>query len=152
MSWEMFRLVAALVCVAASLVILAFLLVRRLRRRPPAAQTSLGMRRLHAEVAELRNRLDEIRAVLSDDLDARSDALKDACREADRRIAELRRLTGSGRQADAPQSPDCGGREGQEIMRLSRQGLEPVEIARRMKMPVGEVDLVLRLRQSVEQR
>ncbi|MFP3937674.1 MAG: DUF6115 domain-containing protein [Phycisphaerae bacterium] len=155
MSWETFRLAFAIVCIAATIAILGYLLVRRLRRRPPAgsaAQTSLGIRRLHAEVADLRRQLDEIRTVLDEDLAARGDALRDACREADRRIADLRRLTDSGSESDESRSCVCGGREGQEILRLSRQGLEPVEIARRMKMPVGEVDLVLRLQESVEQR
>lgn len=155
MSWETFRIVAVLVCIAASVAILCYLLVRRLRRRPPAgsaAQTSLGIRRLHTEVDRLRRQLDEIRGVLDEDLAARGDALWDACRDADRRIAELRRLTDSEPDSSKPSSSVGGGRKGQEILRLSRQGLEPVEIARRMKMPVGEVDLVLRLHESVEQR
>lgn len=153
MSWETFRFVAVTVLIAISVAIVLYLLVRRLRRRPPtgpARQMSLGIRRLHADVAELRQRLDEMRAELAEKLPERMDALNNVCRDADERIAELRRLTDSGEQ-DA-QDAGCGENESPEILRLSRQGLDPVEIARRMKMPVGEVELVLRLHESVEQR
>jgi hypothetical protein len=154
MNWETFRLVATAACITGSVVILVFLLVRRLGRRPPAAsglgsgQTALGMRRLHADVADLRQRIEAVRVEFTDDLPQRLDGLQEAVRRADERIAELRRLT-------APAEPTAqrrSGREGEEILRLSRQGLEPVEIARRMKMPVGEVNLVLRLEQSAGQR
>jgi hypothetical protein len=154
MNWETFRLVATAACITGSVAILVYLLIRRLGRRPPAAsglsggQAPLGIRRLHADVAELRQRVEAVRTDLTHDLPERLDALQEAVRRADERIAELRRLSAPAEPAGGQR----GGREGDEILRLSRQGLEPVEIARRMKMPVGEVNLVLRLEQSAGQR
>lgn len=149
MNWETIRTVAAAACVGASVLILFYLLVRRLRRRPPAAsglRTSVGIRQLHAEVADLRRRVEALGEQIET---GRADALREAIGQADERIAELRRLAGL---VEPQQTGRREGREGQEILRLSRQGLEPVEIARRMKMPVGEIELVLHLERSAERQ
>ncbi len=51
---------------------------------------------------------------------------------------------------DAPPTPSAGSADKmdplyEEILRLSGQGLDPIEIARRVEMNVGEVELVLNL-------
>jgi hypothetical protein len=64
--------------------------------------------------------------------------------EVDQRIEELRRLsaqavTTSGLARSALE------RQQAEVFRLSRQGLDGVEIARRLELDVGEVELMLNL-------
>jgi DNA-directed RNA polymerase specialized sigma24 family protein len=38
-----------------------------------------------------------------------------------------------------------------QIFRLRLQGLEPIDIARRMRVPVGEVELTLKLRKAQQE-
>ncbi len=83
---------------------------------------------------------------LPGDLEQRIRRLQKLIADADGRIDELRRLAAA-REDDAglyqPDGPDEQARA--EIIRLGRQGLEAVEIARRMDVAVGEVELVINL-------
>ncbi len=70
--------------------------------------------------------------------------LRQLLAEVDQRIEELRQLsaqavTASGLARSALE------RQQAEVLRLSRQGLDGVEIARRLELDVGEVELMLNL-------
>ena len=77
-----------------------------------------------------------------------AEELRRLIEQADARIAELRRLLDEPHQpgryrADRPADP-----RREEILRLSRQGLVPEEIARRLAMNVGEIELIINLQRS----
>jgi len=76
---------------------------------------------------------------------ARAEALRKLLAELDVRIAELRRLSGPG--ADGRHSPAAESRR-DEIRRLANQGIDPVGIAQRLDMHVGEVELMVHLDRS----
>ena len=108
--------------VAAGLLILSVLAWARSRRAAGHGEK--------ADAAEPERRIAELQKLLS---------------EADTNIAALRaRLEQAGtadRSGAAPQENPAN----VEIIRLGRGGLDVVEIAKRVNMPVGEVQLVLNL-------
>lgn len=99
---------------------------------------------------DVRSMLEELEQ-LADRIDARLNGkiqhLSDLLNQAQGKIDRLEELSSrSARDEEDPERPhDPAGRE---VLRLWGQGLDPVEIARRMEMDVGEVQLVLRLEKA----
>jgi len=141
----------ALLNVATILIVIA--IVRLHRRGGPE-----GGERIGQDVAELVEQLDRLADHIDARLERRSAVLERQLAAADARIAELRRLTetpGLTRSvadeslAISPSESglDPRGRRA-EILRLVRQDVDPVEIARRLHIDVGEVELVVHLDRS----
>lgn len=122
---------------------------RRARRAAGEGPGAVGACRQDAEtplrrdVAALARELDRLAEAINTRTERRAGELTALLEEADRRIAELRRLMdlprpgpGIRQEADARRS---------EIIRLAAEGTDPLEIARRTRSDVGEVELVLSL-------
>ncbi len=119
--------VAISLALLAAAILLLFVLVYLKHRRIASTQDGPG----RLADAEIQTRMAEMRKLLAD---------------ADRKIDRLRDLTaGSDESAELAWSDSSGHPKGDEIIRLGRQGLDAVEIARRLHTPVGEVQLVLNL-------
>lgn len=114
----------------------------RAPRKGPAAQLDAAGR----DAAQLARQLERAIADVDARLDERAEQLRGLLAEANERIAELRYLRdnsasgGDGGPTDPRQA---------EVVRLATQQIHPVEIARRLAMDVGEVELVLSLSRSV---
>jgi len=120
-----------------------------LSRNPPRATESQQLGRdLEALVVEL----EELSRQISAQIDTRFAKLEAAIRDADRRIAVLRRLT----HQDTPQTDDqpdaAAGEDARHgiVYELADAGLSPVEIARELGKTPGEVELILKLRKSAD--
>ncbi len=130
--------VAAVMLAAAGLIVLSLIWIVRERRtiNPMSPQ----------QIGDLIRRLDE------------------AVARAQARLADIQRLTGSLPEAPAaPPAPAQAPRpslesllppprlepQQGEVLRLHQQGLEMVEIARRLDLTVGEVELTLNLAKSL---
>ena len=135
--WEPIVIFAA-VLLAAMIVVLLVVLRHARRMRRSRETIDDGVRE---DVTELMTAL----AGLADEIDRRTgdrlEALRRLCAEADEKISRLREPS----RAEAPPAAPIGGTSRAEILRLSNHGLTNVEIAQRMGLRVGEVDLVLRL-------
>ncbi|MFP4354596.1 MAG: DUF6115 domain-containing protein [Phycisphaerae bacterium] len=124
------------------LLVLYLLLSRQGRRqsvaeelRPAEKPSRSDVRRMMDELADLAEQID-VR------MDSRIQQLQEAIGQADARLRQLRQ------SQEPPCRPDyqtVGDPAHGEILRLDRQGLDAVEIARRMEMDIGEVELVLNL-------
>ena len=141
----------ALFNVATILIVVAIV---RLHRRSGVE----GDERIGQDVAELVEQLDRLADHIDARLERRSAVLERQLAAADERIAELRRLTETpglirsvGDESLAI-SPSESGRDPRgrraEILRLVRQDVDPVEIASRLHIDVGEVELVVHLDRS----
>ncbi|MFW6133711.1 MAG: hypothetical protein ACOC8F_07415 [Planctomycetota bacterium] len=128
------------------LVTLGLAVVVRRRRRPAdrsnvASQPRLGEAAGNSpeDVDRLLRRADQI----AGELDAKAGRLERLISEADARIARM-----GAPEADPPgqyaaDGPDAATRDA--IVRLRRNEVAPADIARRLGMDVGEVELVLNL-------
>jgi hypothetical protein len=94
--------------------------------------------------AELADRLEQLSRRLAADLDERTGEMERLLKEADARISELRRLSPAAGEGRYEPNGEGDARRA-EVRRLCGRGLEPVEIARRMQMDVGEVELMINL-------
>jgi len=147
-------LLAACGLAAGVLVMLVIVTVKHTSTRKPQAEdpaaTAIAAR------GDLRQLMGELQA-LADQVDeriaSRLTKLSSVLAETDATIADLQaklRLLNGGRHTDLPDKGPAGpdgrpsSRHG-DVMRLHGQGLDTVEIARRMRMSVGEVELVLNL-------
>ena len=140
------------VAAGAALVLLTVLAVV-LRRRRGASPDEAGA----GGAGDLRHLGRRIRRL---DLIARraQARVKAQVEELRRLLARAERLTGGvpARASDAAPSaepeeaplPAIVQSQRDQVLRLSLQGLEPIDIARRMSMPIGEVELTLRLHQK----
>jgi methyl-accepting chemotaxis protein len=137
----------AAVAAAASLVLGVLLLIlymvltrqSRQMRKDAIAGADASMRQ------DVRRLMDEL-GHLAEQIDLRMDARIQELQEAmDRAETTLQRLGSGGKGPDyRPIRDPAHG----EILRLDGQGLDSIEIARRMEMDVGEVELVLNLNRS----
>ena len=140
--------VAAVLAAAGACSLAALIWLRRrrgleVRRLSRARQDVAGIledaSRLIAELEDLARRI--VRRV-----DDRIGRLQELLEQADQRLGRLEELC---RQAAARPSAASGSAAApiarSEILRLSGQGLQSVEIARALQMDVGEVELVLNL-------
>ncbi len=136
----------AAVAAAASLVLGVLLLIlymvltrqSRQMRKDAIAGADASMRQ------DVRRLMDEL-GHLAEQIDLRMDARIQELQEAMGRAEKtLQRLGSEGISDYRPIRDPAHG----EILRLDGQGLDSLEIARRMEMDVGEVELVLNLNRS----
>jgi DNA-directed RNA polymerase specialized sigma24 family protein len=126
--------------------------VRRARRGAPAGSVGAGeLRRMGRRIRQLERiarrteerlnaRMDELRRLLAqaDDLTARGGGLYVPQDVPDRADAD-------GTPKGLSAVPAMLEKQRDQIFRLRLQGLETVDIARRMRLPIGEVELTLKL-------
>ncbi|MGA2265099.1 MAG: hypothetical protein ABSH10_01545 [Phycisphaerae bacterium] len=102
---------------------------------------------LRNDVADLAGQLEDFARRIDGRVDDRLDRLQALLAEADKKQQELRRLTEAAGQPGGKLAGASGGASGQ-VLALASQGLDSVEIARRLKMDVGEVELMINLHRS----
>ena len=90
----------------------------------------LVLRRLRNAIELIRRRLDELQQSLE---------------RAENRIAQLEAARRAGGDDPAGGGRPAAALKADEVSRLASQGLNAVEIARRMNMDVGEVELMINL-------
>ena len=129
--WQWF-LAGALVLVNIATILIVIVVVR------------LHLRRVARALSETRSG-SSLSPEAGGEAKAREEALRKLLAEVDARIAELRRLGGP--RADGCYGPPGDSRRS-EIRRLAGQGVDPVGIAQRLDMHVGEVELMLHLDRS----
>jgi hypothetical protein len=135
--------------IAAGLILLIVYLVlarkrdvmRSLRKGQAANQAAWNrdLRNMLAELQDLALRVDRR-------LNGRMERLSELIDQADRTIHRLEQRCQPGPEAlgsHGHRDPAC-----KRVLTLAGQGLDPVEIARRMEMDVGEVQLVLQLQET----
>jgi hypothetical protein len=145
-------LAGALVLLNAATVVIALgvtrLHLRRAARRRAAVEPDGGgdeadLSGVCDEAAAMIRQLDRLGRDIDTRIAERAEGLRALLAKADHRIAELRRLSDPrpGQAADgAPADP-----RQRLILRLAGHRMDPVEIARRVGVDVGEVELVLSL-------
>jgi hypothetical protein len=145
--------------VAALLYIILRPMMRRKKDALDGAGPSLGLaqqRSVEREMSNLLVELSEMARQVSAQLDTRSARLEALMDEADRRIAELRRLSqppagGVQRQPGEdsfapPERQPIADQRHLDVYHLADEGNSPQEIAHRLGRPQGEVELILALR------
>lgn len=159
--------------VGAVLIIAGMLMAFRKRRRgqpaedlTPAEQVERHqqLRGVRRDLEELMVEVEQLAKRFAGQMDARAAKLETLLREADQRIAELRRLQGG--TADAAAKPNAAARAedvaaagpapleapadplARAVYRLCDEGLAPPDIARKLNEHVGKVELILALRQA----
>ncbi len=135
--WQWF-LAGALVLVNAATVLIVVAVVRlHLRRAAGRDEADEPPRQPGGLPEDIEPRLAE-----------RVERLRGLLAEADQRIAELRRLREPARWAR--QGPGPADARQREVLRLARQQMGAVDIARQVDLDVGEVELLLSLYGSPE--
>ena len=105
-------------------------------------------RQAQADLAELMKELDRAGDRLETRVDAKMQQLRQAVAEAEKKMGQFRGVADDLSEAGGKRPLRIGPGRGGEVAELSRQGLDPVEIARRTHLNVGEVELLLSLRRS----
>jgi hypothetical protein len=131
---------AAGLVAGAILAVLGIRLARRDRKRTDLAA-------LRNDVADLAGQLEDFARRIDNRVDDRLGRLQTLLAEADKKQQELRHLTEAAGQAGDKPAIAPGGTSGQVLV-LASQGLDSVEIARRLQMDVGEVELMINLHRS----
>jgi DNA-nicking Smr family endonuclease len=98
-------------------------------------------------VAELVTQLEDFARRIDQRVDEQLDRLQTLLAEAEKKQEALRRQMEAATQSSSSSGGVSKGATGQ-VMALAAQGLDSVEIARRLKMDVGEVELMLNLHRS----
>ena len=152
---EWFLLVAGSMALGVALAVLGAMAVGRLRRRGGLAGEagSAGA----GDVRHLKRRIRRLNRIAR----RAQERVQGQVAELRRLLEKAQRLTGGAAPASANASdpdgpagpaedPPPAGLQRQRdlVLRLSLQGLEPIDIARRLDMPVGEVELTLKLHQE----
>ncbi|MFB3893191.1 MAG: hypothetical protein ACE15C_14335 [Phycisphaerae bacterium] len=154
--WEIVGICASMLTAAAAVVLgmLTFTRRRAADGRPgrPSGD-SAGAGGISDDVRELMEQLERLAGQLDAKFDAKLDELRKALAEADVKIAEIRELVEREYRQDSPQlrgkrTLKIGQALGAEVARLGRTGMDAVEIASRLKIDVGEVELFLSLDRS----
>jgi hypothetical protein len=143
------------------LVILSVSLLRRTQQRRATGRDLTREQRarlrdqqeLRTSLDELLTQLDEAAERIKTQINAQNAKLDAAVRAADERIACL---TNPGRPAPPvspvdPSSPPAAPANPQRIYTLADQGATPIAVADALQMPVGEVELILSLRNYAAQ-
>lgn len=157
--WVQWLLPLGLVMIVGSIVISL-----RNRRRRGAGKTdranptareilerSKQTRGMQSDLEELMVEIERLTRRFASQLDAKTQRLEQLIDEADSKIARLERLSGPDAAASPP-AADAGPTElhidptSRSVYELADQGLEPVEIARRLSETPGKVELILALR------
>ncbi|MFA6135122.1 MAG: hypothetical protein WC869_14000 [Phycisphaerae bacterium] len=134
----------------------ALLRHRRLARARRAGKPDAD--RLAHDAAALAEQLDKFANQVEARVDDRLERLQRLLDEADARIAELRRLTGSSpapRAAEKPGAAPAGSMSlspVEQVLNLHDQGLARLDIARRLGMEIAQVDLTLNLYRAAASR
>jgi outer membrane murein-binding lipoprotein Lpp len=151
--WDIIAVCASMLLAAAAVVLglLGLARARSSRSGPRAAGDSARAAEACNDVRDLMAQLDRLAAQLEGRLDACLEKVRAASAEADAKIARLQELGegAAGEPTGRPKRPiKISEAAGLEVMRLSRTGMDPVEIARQLKVDVGEVELVLSLQRA----
>jgi len=115
------------------------------RQRPGAGGTVTDIDRLRSDVAELAGQLEDFARLIDKTVDQRLGQLRSLLAEADSRIRQLERLVAD---ASGGQPPPAQAAQADMIIAMAAQGLDSVEIARRLGIDVGQVELTLHLRRA----
>ena len=99
------------------------------------------------DIGELVDHLEKLAGQIDERIDRRLAQVAEQLSRADARIAEMNQQLRQEQEAARP-IIKLSQATGSEISRLGKEGLDAVEIARRMRMNVGEVELILNLQQS----
>ena len=132
---------------AATVVIVALVVRWHLHRaRAQQALSPAALEALRHGLAEQARRIEQLTDRIEMQLARRDERLDGILAELDCRMAEIRRASANlGSQAGATEkSLPCPARL--QVQRLADQNITPPEIARRMNMDIGEVELILALR------
>ena len=127
------------------LLLLVYLKARRASAAPPHDQAHAAARRLErlaasgAELEELAGRIDQ-------ELARRLSELRELLARIDGKLDQLRRLADRPAAGDGADAPAPRESKRQEALRLAERGADPVEIARRLDMDVGEVQLLINIK------
>ncbi|MCJ7543044.1 MAG: hypothetical protein MUP47_00510 [Phycisphaerae bacterium] len=127
-----------------ALVVALVVVAARLGRRRPVGTPLPALR---SDVAELASQLEDYARQIDRQVAQRLDRLEGLLAQADSRQQELRRLLELATKA-AEDNPPCPRAADDQVVALASQGLDSVEIARRLRMGVGEVELILNLHRS----
>jgi hypothetical protein len=115
-------------------------------------------RGMHGDLEKLMAEIEDLTKRLGQRLDAKADNLERLLKQADSRIAELKRLQGETPDfsaqdtfepprlkltGDAPDDPLS-----RSVYELADAGQTPIEIARKLNEQVGKVELILALRKA----
>lgn len=139
----MLLLIAALLgCCAVAVAVLG----RRGAGSSRAAPGSTDSQKPADEIRELMGQLDRLAGQIDRRIDDRQAQLADLLAQADQKLRQLQQALEAAPPARRPSIKLAD--TSVEIMRLRSEGLAPVEIARQMRMNVGEVELVLNLQKS----
>ena len=135
---ELIWISAALV--ASGVFLLLGVMIIRARSRARQANQAISTLR------ELIQRTDELTGDVERRIDARIETLQHVLARADKIISAAQNQTPPETPSEKPrpQIPQPTGKH-REILRLMQQGLDAIEIARRVQMDVGEVELVRNL-------
>jgi type II secretory pathway component PulM len=125
----------------AVLAVAAVALVARRRRRQRTDLPSV-----RSDVAELAGQLEDYARQIDRQVTERLDRLEALLAAADGKGQELRRLLEAAKTGDDSRPHPRGADD--QVVALAAQGLDSVEIARRLRMDVGEVELMLNLHRS----
>lgn len=152
MTAQEWLVLAASLATGAAVALVALAVSRRLARRAgvPAGADLEAMRRLAVRLRRLERLARRTERRLAD----RGGELRRLLAQADGRTPpaadDSPRPAAPGADAESPDAreealPHILEKERDLIFRLRLQGLEPVDIARRLSLPVGEIELTLRL-------
>ena len=149
--WELAAAFAASALLAILAAAMALAKARRKRAcwRDDADAVSLDARAARGDAAALLRQVDELAARADEAITPRMKELRELICQADQAAARLRREM----HACGSYMPALSDPRHLKIQELHRQGLTAAEIARRVEMTVGEVELVLNLdraRQATE--
>jgi len=129
---------------------------REMQGRPAAPPTAVSR-----DIEDIMRELDELARKIQGRLDARLAAIESLVHDADQRIQELSRLVRMSQGAPGvdlvlPAEDPQGSLPLQaesnplhdSVFRLSEAGMSPIEIAREVSRPTGEIELILSLRRA----
>ncbi len=129
---------------AGALVVAMAVIAARLARRRPR---DIDLPSLRSDVAELAGELEDYARQIDRQVAQRLEHLKALLAEAESKQQELRRLLEAAAKT-ATEDPGRSRIANSQVLALASQGLDSVEIARRLQMDVGEVELILNLHRS----
>ena len=135
--------IAAVSLISAGVLLLAVLLILK-RRSPGRARHGTDRPKLDEtakaqEIHALMSELEQLALRIDERVELQTSQLRQLLAEADEKIAQISESCSEENVLDP---------RDRYILRLNAQGVDPIEIARRMQMNVGEVELVVNLHTS----
>lgn len=111
------------------------------------------LHRTHPQITAAMTQLEELTREMMGQLDTRFAKLEHVLGDADRRIDELQAMLRALRGIESLEITvdDEGDSRHASVLRLSRDGLSPAQIAQQAGMPIGEVELILSLQRARRQ-